>query len=318
MQTLAESAAELAWSSLPALSQLHHTLPPQVEQECLEAATAAIPEDPMAFSSAELSSDTQSFLADLRSRLMHGPGVAILRPSATTETEHLRILYAVVCRSLGTLNDRYGYFFDVIDRSKDHTKEAIPVSVTNAATGYHTDSTARTYFPDVVGLLCLASAAEGGESLIANAASMYLHIVDQYPHLTPWLTEPLPRDVITPGFANTINAISENLIPLFATDNHGLYFRFMRYWIDTAFMKLRRRQPSELTETLDRIDGYFSSPNCNLQFSLQRGDLLFVNNRFLCHNRTAFRDNGEPRRLVRAWISVPPDDSQRETTDTIA
>ncbi|MGV2389786.1 MAG UNVERIFIED_CONTAM: TauD/TfdA family dioxygenase [Microcystis novacekii LVE1205-3] len=74
----------------------------------------------------------------------------------------MRLIYAFISRIFGLLNQRYGYFFDVIDRGMDYTKEAIPVSMTNAETGYHTDSTAKNYFPDIVGLLCLASADEGG------------------------------------------------------------------------------------------------------------------------------------------------------------
>jgi hypothetical protein len=36
--------------------------------------------------------------------------------------------------------------------------------------------------------------------------------------------------------------------------------------------------------------------------------MLFVNNRFLCHNRTAFEDGEKPRVYVRAWINRDPQD----------
>jgi hypothetical protein len=34
--------------------------------------------------------------------------------------------------------------------------------------------------------------------------------------------------------------------------------------------------------------------------------MLFVNNRFICHNRTAFIDGDKPRVYVRAWINQLP------------
>lgn len=298
-------ASRVAWDQLPEVSSLASPIPTDLQQELLAVAPDDILQSPQNFSPNILSADAQTQLQRLHKIVTSGCGLVTLQAQQLDDDHKLRCLYAVIARSFGQLNDRYGHFFDVIDRSRDHTREAIPVSVTNAATGYHTDSTAKDYFPDVVGLLCLSAAAEGGDSLVCNAANAFLSIAQESPELLPWLTQPIPRDMITPGFGKSLQAISENLIPLFATDQHGLYFRFMRYWIETAFMKLRRRQPEELTATLDRIDQYFAEPGHCLQFSLHRGDLLFVNNRFLCHNRTAFRDSGEPRRLVRAWINIP-------------
>jgi hypothetical protein len=39
---------------------------------------------------------------------------------------------------------------------------------------------------------------------------------------------------------------------------------------------------------------------------MERGDLLFINNRFLCHNRTGFENHPhieKARTLVRTWIN---------------
>ena len=40
-------------------------------------------------------------------------------------------------------------------------------------------------------------------------------------------------------------------------------------------------------------------------FEMGRGDMQFVNNRFVLHSRTAFEDHAEPdrrRNLVRLWM----------------
>jgi len=117
------------------------------------------------------------------------------------------------------------------------------------------------------------------------------------------------RDVITPGTVNNTEAILANDIPIYQYDaDGGVIFRYMRYWIESALVKLGREIPSELTKALDIIDNYFAAPEHAMCFRLERGDMLFVNNRFLCHNRTAFEDGENPRVYVRAWINRDPQD----------
>jgi hypothetical protein len=196
-----------------------------------------------------------------------------------------------------------------MDRGLDYTKEAIPVSKTKAETGFHTDSTAKNYLPDIVGLLCLQPALQGGESLITNAANLLNHLYSVYPEYVDLLERPLYRDVITPGTTQNTDAVRANDIPLFQFDKEdGVIFRYMRYWIESALEKLQEPTPIGLTETLNAVDAFFSLPENTLCFKMNRGDILFVNNRFLCHNRTAFTDGDKPRVFVRAWINQSPQD----------
>jgi hypothetical protein len=239
--------------------------------------------------------------------LYNAPGALRLSASDNYSDDDLRLLYAMIARSLGYLNNRYTYFFDVKDRGLDYTKEAIPVSKTKAETGYHTDSTAKQYFPDIVGLLCLQPALSGGESLITNAANLLHSLQQNSPHLAELLHVPLCRDVITPGTVQDLAAIRSNDIPLFQYDEQGgVIFRYMRYWIESALVKLNEPAPTGLTELLDAIDSYFAHNENAMCFRLERGHMLFVNNRFICHNRTAFIDGDKPRVYVRAWINQQP------------
>jgi alpha-ketoglutarate-dependent taurine dioxygenase len=56
---------------------------------------------------------------------------------------------------------------------------------------------------------------------------------------------------------------------------------------------------------MDTIDEFFSREDNTVEFRMERGDMLFLNNRFLCHNRRAFEDHPAmpSRRLVRSWIN---------------
>jgi len=239
-------------------------------------------------------------------KLKHQSGFIIFKCDPTSSDDQLRWLYRLISKGMGILNDRYGFFFDVVDQGLDYTKQAIPVSKTNAKTGYHTDSTAHDYYPDVVGLLCLSPAFKGGDSLITNAANLYQYLKENFPHHLKTVSQPLLRDVITPGSINNKEAISQNKFPVFDVSSEKFVARYMRYWIESAYQKTGQAPPSLLNEALDIIDNFFDSPENTVQFRMERGDMLFLNNTFLCHNRTAF-DNGDglqaPRKLVRTWLN---------------
>jgi len=250
----------------------------------------------------------------LESKLRSFPCFTLIRCDSSLPDETLRCIYALYSKAIGSINDRYGYFFDVVDQGLDYTKEAIPVSKTKASTGYHTDSTAKEYLPDLVGLLCLHPAEVGGDSLLTNAADLYSFLLKEEPAAAAEMEKPIKRDVITPGTVNSIEAITSNAFPIFSFPKEGFTFRYMRYWIETAFLKTEEKMPMELLKGLDATDHFFSVPENNVEFSMKRGDILFLNNRVLCHNRTAFENDSSSnnRTMVRAWINF---DTER-TKDT--
>ncbi len=239
-------------------------------------------------------------------KLTTSPGCILIKSGESFSDETLRCIYALYCRSIGLLNNRYGYFFDVVDQGLDYTKQAIPVSKTRSSTGYHTDSTAKEYLPDIVGLLCLHPGAVGGDSLLTNAANLYDHLLQNHPDVLELMQKPIIRDVITPGTTNSVESIKENAFPIFSFPIEGFTFRYMRYWIESAYQKTGQTLPTKLIQGLEETDHYFSNPDNYLQFKLERGDILFLNNRFICHNRTAFENNSSKtlqRTLVRTWIN---------------
>ena len=305
MHTPADAAAPLRWMTKPDWTDHMYLPDPKV---------VAMVADLSADEKASLLSEPNSWTSNLAVRpfevsataLRLRPGFVLIRCDGSLSDETLRCVYAYYSRSVGVLNNRYGFFFDVVDQGLDYRKQAIPVSKTNATTGYHTDSTAKEYLPDVVGLLCLHPAASGGDSLLTNAADLYMYLSEAHPEVLAAMQEPIIRDVITPGTVNNVSAILENAFPIFAFPEQGFTFRYMRYWIETAFAKTNRKMPEALTKGLDATDAFFTDPSNAIQFRMERGDILFVNNRFLCHNRTAFENDPQAekaRTLVRTWIN---------------
>jgi hypothetical protein len=254
-----------------------------------------------------LSREIKAWASGYRDRLLSSPGLVIFQLPDEMSDEQLRAGYLLISRSFGKLNNRYGYLFDVKDRGLDYTKQAVPVSKTRASTGFHTDSTAREYLPDIVGLLCIDPGYKGGESLVVNAVDLYNFVLSVEPRFLEVLTRPLYRDVITPGTVNDVEAILENRFPVFSVIDGRLTCRYMRYWIETAYQKTGKEPPEGLTDALDLIDRYMADPDNHLTFKLKRGDVLFLNNRVLCHGRTDFEDDPEGHKvrvLVRAWVNL--------------
>jgi hypothetical protein len=73
-------------------------------------------------------------------------------------------------------------------------------------------------------------------------------------------------------------------------------------------------------EALDLLDALTDDPALHLTMTLERGDLQFVHNHTLLHDRTAFEDHSEParrRHLLRLWLAprnarpLPPVFAQR-------
>ena len=63
-------------------------------------------------------------------------------------------------------------------------------------------------------------------------------------------------------------------------------------------------------EALDLFDAFANDPKLNLSMSLERGDMQFVYNHNLLHDRTSFEDWAAPQRrrhLLRLWLSMPGD-----------
>jgi alpha-ketoglutarate-dependent taurine dioxygenase len=58
-------------------------------------------------------------------------------------------------------------------------------------------------------------------------------------------------------------------------------------------------------EAIDFLESVFRREELAVRFQMERGDMQFVNNRFVLHSRTAFEDHAEPdrrRNFLRLWM----------------
>lgn len=246
-------------------------------------------------------------LADeVRQKLLLGPGVVWLRGLALSlPAEEQRVFMAAFGAALGTPLDHYGRLYEVRDRGVSYRTDAVPVSMTKACTGFHTDSSRIDCLPDFVGLLCERPAKEGGESLVSNALQAHATLQEQAPDALAVLAQPLVRDLVTPGVERTAAALAANRFPVFArsTRPEGLLFRYMRYWIERGQERAGEPLGARALAALDALDEHLADDAHVARFRLAAGDMMWVNNRFLAHNRDAYEDDPAcPRLLHRMWV----------------
>ncbi|HXD32520.1 MAG TPA: TauD/TfdA family dioxygenase [Pyrinomonadaceae bacterium] len=163
---------------------------------------------------------------------------------------------------------------------------------------FHTDSC------DVVGLLCLQVAKAGGLSSLVSSTTMFNEMRRRRPDLLQVLLDPIETDrrgEVPEGEKPYFS------IPVFNWHQNLLSAIYQRQYIESA-----RRFPgvgplSQVQlEALGLFDELANDPELNLQMELHPGDMQFVHNHTILHDRTAFEDFPEPERkrhLLRLWLA---------------
>ena len=250
------------------------------------------------------------FAWSLRQQMLHGDGVAWIEGGGSSgmSQNEMRAFFLSLGASMGRVMTEYGDLYSVSDRGVDYTREAAPISMTSAATGMHTDSSAINSLPDFVGLLCEEPSLNGGDSLISNASNAYRQLQLSTPGIAKILEENFVRDLVTPGTDKDPSKLLQNTFPIFSSGRggRGISFRYMRYWIEKGQERSGRPLGARYLRALDRLDEALASPKNQLRLRLSRGDILWVNNRTLAHGRESYLDTpGNRRQLQRLWIDVP-------------
>ena len=246
-------------------------------------------------------------LEKLRDQLLHGIGVDVIRGLPTRRYDQ-RTAAAIFCgigahlgsaRSQNAAGHILGHVRDV---GRDADDPNTRIYQTSARQTFHTDSA------DVVGLLCLQDAQEGGDSLLVSALTIANEMRARRPDLLALLFDPIATDRRgeIPEGAQPFMTIP----PLSWHAGHLTVF-YQRQYIDSA-----QRFPGALRlthahiEALDLFDALANDPALHVKMRLQPGDMQFVYNHSQLHDRTGFTDWPDPakrRHLLRLWLSVPGD-----------
>lgn len=242
---------------------------------------------------------------ELRRELTQGKGFQLIRGlpvEALTPTEagDAFSFFGSLLGSLRSQNASGELLGHVRNVGADATDPNVRIYQTDRRQTFHTDSS------DVVGLMCLETAASGGESLLVSIATIYNRLLEADPELTALLFEPVATDRRGEVPAGDRGFFT---IPVLNWFDDRLTVMYQRQYIESAQrFDGAPRLTKPVIRALDLLDSIANDPEIHLPMTLRVGDMQFVHNHSILHDRTGFIDKpGSPRHLLRLWLSVPGD-----------
>jgi len=242
-------------------------------------------------------------VAAWRDEVLHGRGFIVLRefPRDRYSADDLGIIFFGLGTHFGravsqsSMGDRLGHVVDV--GGKDRRERAYRNS---RELTMHTDRA------DVVGMLCLQKAAEGGLSGYTSAHTIYNEILASRPALLEPLFTGFPyhrRGEEAPGEP----AITPYRVPVLSESEGVLSVVWLRAYIEMAAKELGTPLTEEELAALDLFEEVGRQDDVKLTFMLEPGHAIFFNNCVMLHNRTSFEDDPDParkRHLLRLWLML--------------
>lgn len=253
----------------------------------------------------------------IRDELEDGSGLFRLRgvPVEQYSLEELKAFYLSFGDHVGqpvsqsVIGQRLMHIEDEGEKSKDYgvldtegSGEGFRSSRSRAlSTGglrFHTDRC------DVVSLLCIRQASEGGHSKIASAVAIHNVMLERRPDLLSELFTAYPRS----RFGEEVGDVSDYyMLPVFNLRDGKFTTHYSRTYIEASqanedVPRLRASQD----EALDLL-AELANELC-YEMTLQPGDIQLLNNHVIYHARDPYVDDaatGNTRLLLRLWLAMP-------------
>ncbi|MDB4080394.1 TauD/TfdA family dioxygenase [Amylibacter sp.] len=246
-------------------------------------------------------------IAELKQTLLSGVGLEVLRglPIKKYSEAFAATIFCGIGAHIGSARSQNadGHILGhVRDIGADANDPNSRIYQTCERQTFHTDSA------DVVGLLCIREAREGGKSLLVSAETIYNRMKQERPDLLEKLFDPIATDR-RGEIPNGAKPYME--IPVLSWHEGYLTVFYQRQYIDSAqrFEGAMKLSP-EHVEALDMFDAFANNPELCFGMQLQPGDMQFVYNHSQLHDRTGFLDWPDPsqrRHLMRLWLSIEGD-----------
>jgi hypothetical protein len=246
----------------------------------------------------------QPVIDEIRHQIEDGRGFVVLRrvPVEDYSKDDIGMIFWGIGTHLGrgvsqsVLGDRLGHVKDFsredpLARAYRNKQELSP----------HTD------LSDLVGLACLRDAMSGGVSRLTSAVSMHNVMLEECPELLERLYrgyvfhrrgEEQPGDLPYTPYR----------VPIYSNIDGKVSVRYVRSYVEAGETAVGRRMGEAELAILDRFEEISKRSELMLEFTLQPGEMYFLNNYTILHARTAFEDFEEEdrrRHLLRLWLEAP-------------
>ncbi len=242
-------------------------------------------------------------LRALYNEVMHGRGIVIVDalPVEHWALAKTEIIYWGIGTHFGTGNsqsvigDRLGHVVNI--GGKDHNERAYRNSLPLTL---HTDAC------DILAMLSIRKAVEGGESQYASALAVHNAMLAERPDDLA----PLYRGFHYHRFGEQgpdEAPVTEHLVPVLSAVDGHVSCRYVAGYIYMAYEELGRELAEEEKAALACFDEVARRPDYMLEFMQQPGQALFCNNHTTLHARSGFEDIPGPetgRMLLRMWLTA--------------
>jgi hypothetical protein len=202
-------------------------------------------------------------------------------------------------RSQNAKGHLLGHVYD-LGQGLSATNPNLRSYATNERQNFHIDRC------DVVALLCLRRAKEGGRSTLVSSMTLHNVMAERRPDLLERLYRPFPvdrRGEVPEGKSPFYEA------PVFNRHEGHVSVLYSRLHIGSAqrFPEARRLTPEDY-EALDMLQELAADPELRLDMNFMPGDIQFLHNHTILHARSGYEDWPEPERkrhLLRLWLAPP-------------
>ena len=241
------------------------------------------------------------FLAEIEkisNELENGYGFIVIRGLDATKYNESQLanLYYLFSLHMGdsvTQNargDLLGYVENVGDKIQKMTR----VYETNDYLPYHSD------LSDVVGLLSIRKAKQGGLSSIVSSSTVYNRVLELYPEYLGYFYHP--------AWYDHLGEVEPTLSPIFSYFDGKLACRYLRHYIQLGHERRKVPLSQVQIDALNIFDEISHDPILRLDMMLEPGDIQFCNNYCVMHSRSSFEDDenlNKRRKLLRLWLKMP-------------
>ena len=232
----------------------------------------------------------------IEQELRHGRGFVLVRGLNVDDytLEELELIFwgIGVCLGVGVsqsaAGDRLGH---VIDRGRTdrYYTAGGPIE-------FHMDPV------DVVGLMCVRPAKEGGLSRIASSSTIHNILLEERPDVL---------DILYRGFYCSRQGHGETVtdwrVPVFASGEDGLESYLLPITIRQAAADGASLGDAD-REAIRVLQEVAGRDRVCLNMDFRPGDIQFLNNRLIFHSRSDYKDYADPalrRLLLRLWLMMP-------------
>ena len=240
-------------------------------------------------------------MARMRAMLVDGPGFAVLDrvPVEQYRREEGQAIGWILANLIGRIvaQKRDGTrLYDVRDTGKT-VAHGVRRSITNLEQEFHTDGGWLPLAPSFIGLYCLQPAAEGGMSRCASLVTVH-HALRGRPELLERLRQPFWWDRQA---EHAEGDATHSRAPIYWDAGGRIFARYYDDYVRQGYALAGEPLDPAGAAALEAMREEIEAEANQVEFHLERGQFLYVNNRQIAHSRTAFRDDDAKRHLMRFW-----------------